>query len=537
MTIYRFWFFVETMDHCRLRRVADWLVAAAILMVCHSGVSVAEVGDAFAKFDEYANAALADWKTPGMAVAVVRNGELVFARGYGLRKVGESNRVNSKTVFPIASITKSFNATGIAMLVDVGRLKWNDPVIKHLPQFLLHDPYLTREVTIADLLSHRTRLEDPVLLAYSGSVDRSEMIRRAKFLKPVALFRTGCGYNNLMVDISGETLERITGQQWEDFIRERIFVPLDMTSTVSDVLELQDSENFATTYVQVEEELKEDRSWNLPLSEGWRRYREAVRPDGSICSTVEDMAKFLIFHLSKGEYSGKRLLRSDTVMEMQALQSVMALKQTPDTNLPYPKFLSGFGYGWQVRDYRGRRLVLHGGSTGTVIAMMPEEKLGLVVLTNFGSGVQYMVMHDVFDRLLGIPRSWTNKDWITEIVDNHHRDNEAAEAQLEAERNKEITPKFPMEHYSGTYESNLYGKIEVGVASGKLTMQYGPNCNANLVHWQGEQFRGTFVVRYPEDLFFTFGAAEKGQGTRLDVEEVRSRKLLSTFKRTVNNLE
>ena len=249
------------------------------------------------------------------------------------------------------------------------------------------------------------------------------------------------------------------------------------------------------------------------------------------------MAKFLAFHLSDGKVRGNRLLKHDTILDMQALHSVFAIKKSPNDNLPYPKFLSGFGLGWTIRDYRGRRLVMHGGSTGTVVAMMPEEKLGVVVLTNLSCGVQYMVMHDLFDRLLGIPRSWSNADWITEVIDNQQRDSQAADVQLEAERKREITPKFSMEHYLGTYESDLYGKIEIGIANGKLTMQYGPNCNANLIHWQGEQFRGTFVVRYLEDFFFTFGTSEEGRVTRLDVEEVRSRKLLPTFRRTAHSLE
>jgi hypothetical protein len=310
-----------------------------------------------------------------------------------------------------------------------------------------------------------------------------------------------------------------------------------MNSTFNDLVNVRDKGNIATAYVTVDGDLQEDRSWTLPGSEGWHRFREAIRPAGSLCSSVDDMAKFLAFHLSDGVVQGKRLLNADTILEMQALHSVLAIKKTPNAELPYPRFLSGNGLGWQIRDYRGRRIVMHGGSTGTVIAMMPDERLGVVVLTNLGCGVQYMVMHDLFDRLLEIPRTWTNDDWITEVIDKYQHSNDATNAQLDVERKKNIPPKFSLDDYSGTYESDLYGTIVIKVENGTLAMQYGPNCSAELVHWQGEKFRGTFVVRYPEDLFFTFGTSDKDRVARLDVEDVRSRRLMSTFRRIANGLE
>ena len=514
----------------RLGRVSSRLLAAAFVLVCFTTRCHAQPQDVFANFDEYANAALTDWNTPGMAIVVVKNGEILFAHGYGNRRVGENSPVDTSTIFPIASITKSFNATGLAVLVDEGLLKWNDPVTKHLPEFQLHDPSLTREITLADLLSHRTGLEDPELVAASGSIDRREMIRRAKYLRPVAPFRTGWNYNNLMISISGEILERVSGQSWADFIRRRVFEPLEMNSTVADVLKLEHAANVATTYVSVDGALKADRSWNLPLSDGWQRYREAIRPAGSICSSADDMAKFLALHLSGGQFRGRRLLKGATILEMQAVHSALAFSNSANSILPSPKFLSGWGFGWEVRDYRGRKLVMHRGSTGTVLAMMPEEKIGLVVLTNLGCGIQYMVMHDVFDRLLSYPRPWTNRDWTTEVIDKYRQEFAAVNTRLLASRNKGLATRFHLDEYAGAYESDLYGQIVIKHSNDRLSLHLGKNCNAELVHWEGEQFRATLIIRFPEDWFITFGVKE-GKIMYLELRDVQSGKPISTFTR------
>ena len=520
-----------------LERFSSSLFVAVLFALGNSGAWGAATNDVFADFDEYANAALVDWQTPGMAIAVIKGDAVVFARGYGVRKLGNTSLVDTNTVFPIASITKLFNATGLATFVDEGRLKWNDPVTKYLPEFQLRDAMLTREVSVADLLAHRTRLKDPDILSYTGSVDRIDLIRRAKFLKQDAPFRTGYGYNNLMVVVSGEILERISGESWAHFVERRIFEPLKMNSTVADVQKLQDAKNVATVYVAIDGQLKEDRSWTLPLNDGWRRVREAIRPAGAICSTVLDMTKFMMFHLSDGNVDGKQILKGDTILEMQALHSVLAVKAKQNQKLPYPQFLSGWGLGWEIRDYRGRKVVMHRGSTGAVLAMMPEEKIGVVVLTNRDCGMQYMVMHDVFDRLLGIPRSWSNQDWISEVIDKYQQETDTAMGRLEAGRHQEIAPKFPLDRYAGVYESDLYGKMVIGLTNGKLTMELGPNCIAELKHWQGERFRARFVVRYLEDWFLTFSTTEKGRITGLDVEQVQPRKLISTFRRAPNNVE
>lgn len=201
------------------------VVGSVLLLLTPLPLHADKTADPLAGIDEYVQAALADWKTPGMALAVVKDGKVVLARGYGVRRVGDQDPVNEQTLFPIASVTKVFTATCLAQLVEEGRLKWSDPVVKYLPELELYDPYLTKDLRIDDLLSHRTGLETADLLAYRGDYDRAEILRRLRFLKPVAPFRSHYGYHNLMVVTAGEVLERVTKESWPMFLKARLLRP------------------------------------------------------------------------------------------------------------------------------------------------------------------------------------------------------------------------------------------------------------------------------------------------------------------------
>lgn len=512
----------------QLRRPTLFL-AVLSLFLCLRFSDPALGADPFRDFETYAQAALKDWNTPAMAVAVVKGKQIVFAHGYGVRKLGRNDPVDADTIFPIASITKTFNATAMAMLVDEGKAAWMDRVAKHLPDFQLGNPWPSREVRIADLLSHRTGLEDPDRLCCSGTLDRDELISRARFLPQIAPFRSEYHYNNLGPVVVGEIIERVEGRSWAEIVRERIIEPLEMTSTVPDVLELRGVENVATTYVRVNGGLEEDKSWNLPLTEGWRRYRETIRPAGAICSTANDLAHFVIFHLNHGEYRGRALLKRDTVREMQALHSSAPLSESPTPDLTYAKIAYGAGFGWQIRDYRGRKLVMHDGSTGTVIGLVPEEDLGVIVLTNLGCGIQFMVMHDIIDHMLGIPRTWQNSDFVTHVVDDHQKMVDARNDRLQGERGGQ-RPLFPLAEYAGTYESEIYGRLIVEETGDSLSMRLGPNCASTLLHWSGEQFRATFVLRFAEDWLLSF--VPKGEHVaRVTIRNVMPDEELATFVR------
>ncbi len=314
---------------------SNFVMAAllAFLLVADSA-SAKQPNDPFASFDEYAKTAIADFRTPGLAVAIIKDGQVVLARGYGVRRLGEDGPVDEQTLFPIASVTKVFTATCLALLVEEEKLKWNDPVVTHLPEFELYDPFLTKDVRINDLLSHRVGLETADLVAYRGDYNRTEIIRRLRYMQPVAPFRSRFGYHNHMVTTAGEVLERISGQSWATVLRARLLKPMGMNATFADPRELEGRENVSTPHLLAEGKLIADPFWNHEAShEGFLRLHEAVAPAGAMQSNVIDMAKFVQMFLDEGSVDGQPLLKPGTVRTMLAPHSVVSIKATPRPNL------------------------------------------------------------------------------------------------------------------------------------------------------------------------------------------------------------
>lgn len=503
-----------------------------LLLLVSPVMAADQPSEPFANFDDYAESALTDWKAPGLALAVIKDGEMILARGYGLCRLGEASCADENTIFPIASVTKIVTVTALARLVDRGKLDWNDRVIEHLPEFRLYDPWLTRETRIVDLVSHRTGLERADLVAYRGDCDRAELIRRLQYLRPIAPFRSRYGYHNLMVVTAGQILENVNGRSWTQSVRELVLDPLGMHSTLSDLQRLAELKNTATSHVIIDGTLQPD-----PLrrdaagNEGFARLHKAVAPAGSLHSNVTDLAQFLKLHLAEGLFDGKRLLETDTVRRMQAPHSVLPIKTTPEPNFAYPRYFVGAGLGWQLRDYRGRKIVYHTGSSGAVVALMPEEKIGVAVLANRGNGIVYMVMHDVFDRLLGIPRTWTNRDWLADAEENPRRAAEATNKRLEAEREKETAPSLSLDAYTGTYTCDLYGPLEIRAEEGKLHLQFGPNIHAVLDHWEQDTFRGQLNFPPPGDWLVTFSLDDEQTVTSLKIKRIFWHEPMPVFNR------
>lgn len=496
------------------------LTAFAVILLAALPIRADAPVDPLAGFDDYANTALADLKTPGLAVAIIKNGKVIFARGYGVRKVGGEERVDENTIFPIASVTKVFTATCLARLVDDGKLKWNDPVAKHLPEFQLHDPNLTRDVSLTDLLAHRTGLERGDLLAYRGDYDRPELLRRLRYLQPLTPFRDRSGYHNLLVVTAGELLERVSGRSWGELVKTQVFQPLGMSRTFLGPSDLMGLTNVSTPHVLKEAKPVPDPAWSRDTpSEGFQRLHTAVAPAGAIQSTVVDMARFLQLCLNDGEFEGRRYLQAATVHEMFAAHSVLPVKPPTDPNFAYPRFLSACGLGWWLRDFRGRKIVYHGGSSGAVAAMMPEERLGVVVLANLGTGVVYMMMHDLFDRLLGLPRTWTNRDWQIEAMEKPDQDAAAKNALLEAQRAKDTRPNLSLDAYTGTYTCDLYGNLEIRRENEFLRLQFGPNMHAALRHWDHDRFRAKLSFPAGDEWFIKFVVADD-KADRLEIERI-----------------
>ncbi|MGE0103690.1 MAG: serine hydrolase [Blastocatellales bacterium] len=435
-------------------------------------------------FDDYAQQAMKAWEVPGMAVAVVKDDKVVFSKGYGVTRLGGNIAVNDQTQFAIGSSSKAFTSAAIAILVDEGKIKWDDPVTKHLPGFELYDAYASKEMTVRDLLSHRSGLERGDLLWYSGNYDRNEILRRVRFLKPSWSFRSRFGYQNIMYLAAGQLVQAVTGRSWDDFIRERFFKPLGMKTSSTSITALKSMENVATPHAKFDEKVQ-------PVA--WRNI-DNIAPAGSINSNVLEMANWVRMQLADGSLGDQRLISSGSIKEMHKSQMVMAMEIPWTLLFPKAHFLN-YGLGWFLHDHHGRKVVSHGGNIdgmSALVAMIPEEKLGVVVLTNLnGSELRSAITNRIFDSFLGVaPEDWSAS--MLKAFKTFEAQNKAAQKKQEDERVKDTRPTLALEKYAGTYENEMYGEVKVAVDGGRLVAAYGPSFVGDLEHWHYDTFRSVW---------------------------------------------
>ena len=454
-------------------------------------------------FDDYVNKALKDWEVPGMAIAIVKDDKLLLAKGYGVRKLGEPTPVDERTLFAIGSASKAFTAASIAMLVDEGKMKWDEPATKYLPGFQLFDPYVTRELTVRDMLSHRSGLERGDLLWYGTEYDRDEVLRRVRFLRPSWSLRSRFGYQNIMYLAAGQAVATASGKNWDEFVRQRIFTPLGMSSSSTSISALKNEANVASPHAKFDDRVQ-------PIS--WRKI-DNIGPAGSINSNATDMAQWVRLHLNQGTFKTERILSSGAVKEMHMPQTVMRLEGLSEKIHSETHFMT-YGLGWFLQDYRGRKIVHHGGNIdgmSALVAMIPEEKLGVVILTNMnGTSVPTAIMYRVFDAFLQAPQ----KDWSAEllkIVKSAQEQAATVEKKLEADRVKGTNPSLALAKYAGNYTNEMYGDAKVKEQNGKLVVDYSPAMAGELEHWHFDTFRASLRERHLGKAFVTFALNASGK--------------------------
>lgn len=486
-------------------------VISVLLLVLFVQVAVAQQAPPEPDFDQYVEKAMKEWEVPGLAIAIVKDDRIVFAKGYGVRELGGTAAVNEHTLFAIGSSSKAFTAATIAMLVDEGKLKWDDPVTKYLPAFQLFDSYATRELTVRDLLSHRSGLERGDMIWYASPHDRNDVLRRIRFLKPSWSLRSRFGYQNVMFLAAGQISPALTGKEWDEVVRERIFVPLGMTASSTSIRSLASSNNVASPHSKIDDQLQKI---------AWRNI-DNIGPAGSINSSAADMAQWVRLNLGDGMYEKKRILSAAAVKEMQSPQTVIRIEGQNQRLYPEAHFLN-YGLGWFLSDYRGRKLVDHGGAIDgmrAAVGLMPEEKLGVVILTNRnGSVLPHVLMYRVFDAYLNVA---AKRDWSTELLAKLKPLEEfakAAEKKLEADRVKGTSPSLALEKYAGTYQSEMYGEAKFVVKDGKLTSEFGPNFMGDLEHWHYDTFRVVWRDRMEGKGFVNFRLNTKAQPETVTIE-------------------
>ncbi len=460
----------------------------------------------------YVTQAMRDWKVPGVSIAVVKDGKVVLARGFGVREVGKPAPVDERTVFAIGSLTKGFTSAAVGLLVDAKQLGWDDPVTEHLPGFALADPYVTRELTLRDVLSHRSGVkEDAEALWYGTKYTRKDIIARLRHLEQQAGLRGTVTYSNVMYLVAGEAAAARAGMSWDSLVRKRLFEPLGMSSTGTHVEELAALSNVATPHV--------DRTGE-PRPARWMD-GSAVGPAAAIHSNARDLARWLLMLLGKGTLEGKRVLSPEVVEELHTPQ--MPLRRDALTRRLFPEsHLDAHGLGWLLKDHRGRWMVWNtGGMDGMTCsaALLPEEALGVIVLTN-GPRTSFpeALVYRVVDSYLGAPVKDWNKLRLEVSLEYRKKQKEAEQAQ-EAARMTGTRPSLPLERYAGTYSRPLLGELTVSADKGRLRVGFA-GWEGEAEHWHHDTFRVKWKNEALGTALVTFHLDAQGNPTRGVVQDL-----------------
>jgi CubicO group peptidase (beta-lactamase class C family) len=444
-----------------------------------------------------------EWKAPGIAAAVVHNDRVVFMGGFGERSLTTGGPVDPHTRFALGSLTKAFLATAMGMLVDEGRLAWDDPVIKYLPEFRVRDPYVTREVTLRDLLAHRTGIEPTDFLWLRG-FDAQTSIRHLQYAGQATTFRATWAYNNMMYVVAAEIIKRVSGLRFEDFVSTRIFSPLGMTETTFASAAEPKTDNASGTHVIADGNVREVEPF----------VSQSVLGAAGIVSTAADMTKWLRFLLNQGTVGNKALVKPQTLAECFTPQVVVSASPYPVVALTHPSFYT-YGFGWFLQDYKGHVLAMHTGSlfgTDTLVALVPDLRLGLVILIN-AAPVEYRhaFMYEVVDRFLGIGDSHWNRDTL-KLYSNLQERAASRRATEVRERPSNTHPSLSLDSYVGSYSNPLAGQNEiVRLANGGLSLQTKPLGSYSLSHWSFDTFEAS-DDRVPTQRFLlTFEIGPEGR--------------------------
>ncbi len=440
------------------------------------------------EFDPLIEKAICDFQVPGLAVGVVVDGHVVYAKGFGYRDLEKKLTVTPETLFAIGSCTKAFTTFVIGNLVDEGQIAWDQPVIDVLPEFRLWDQYATANVTLRDLLTHRTGMPRHEFVWYNSKMSKPEMLKRIRFLQPSFDIRQRYQYGNLMYFIAGLAMEKVTSHTWEELIRERILNPLEMYATNFSVEETEKTSNFAYPYIEKSEALKKMPFRNLSL----------ISAAGSINSNVNDMCHWLQMLLSGGIYHSQALISPATLQELHAPQVIV-----PGAPESKESLLYAYGIGWGVTSYLGHYFVSHDGvSDGftSVVGLLPAENIGIAVFANKNmTALPRYVSLQMIDRLLDLPFH----DWFQEGVDGIRKNKQTLKERLiedDLSRKKGTKPSHPLEEYVGVYEHPGYGRLEVELKDGKLQAIYN-DLVFILDHWHYDVFR---VVEEKQDMIVSF---------------------------------
>lgn len=473
-----------------------------------------------ADFDQYAAKAMADWKIPGMAIGIVQDGKLIFAKGFGVKTLGGKDPVTKNTIFQIGSTSKAFTATLAAILVDEGKFKWDDKVIKHAPDFMMYDPWVTREFQIVDLMSQHSGM--PAYAAdglYFLGFDRQYIQRSIRHIKPVTSFRANFAYQNNLWLVAAGIIEKHTGKTWETALRQRIFKPLEMKESSVDKQSFLKAKDVSSLHAQ-----DGDKVIALPKKWEFLDWSYVAGPAGSINSNIVDMGKWLTFQMNNGKVNNKQLVSEANMQVVHSPKTIVGLGSEVHKNIFYC-------LGWLYQEHSPYPMIWHNGGTlmKTMVAFVPEQKIGIVILSNYVTQLPELLAFRFFDQYAGKPSSDLSAEGLADLE----------RMQKEVKAAKPVAPKnplaaMPLEKYSGDYLNDIYGKLKVTIVNGKITIVMGPKkVKMTLKHWDKDIFAVNWPI-YGSDLesgFAIFQVDLQGKILGVTLDSLNQDDDLGVFKR------
>jgi len=452
-------------------------VIVVFTLLC-STASYAQLRNDYKELDEYIEKAVADFEVPGLAVGIIKNGEIVLAKGYGYANAETTTLVDENTVFGIASCSKAFTAACIAVLVDEGKLNWNDKVSDILPKFQLFDTYITRELTVRDLLCHRAGYEtfDGDLLWYGTDYSREEVINRFRYRENPYSFRSQFGYSNLMFITAGEVIKEVSGISWDEFVSEKIFDPLGMNNSTTSNSGFDETMNIAWPHLegQLMDFINYDNSG----------------PAASINSSITDLLSWVQLMLNRGAIDDTAIFTKNQYYKMVSSQTILNAGRAEKNG---GRHFSSYGLGWFLYDYEGMKIINHGGGVPgfhSKVLFVHEDSLGIVILANQLGGLVGAIEHKILDYHIGD----AEKDWVTIYLEyvNKGKEREANRIiELDSSRISGTNPSLELASYAGFYEDKMYGKASVELIEDKLTIKLLPAeelLSSTMDHWHYDTF-------------------------------------------------
>jgi CubicO group peptidase (beta-lactamase class C family) len=457
------------------------------------------------RFDAYIQNAMQLWKTPGLSVVVVKDNAVVFKKAYGVKDISTHEPFNTSTLSICASTTKAMTAVCMGMLVDAGKIKWTDKVSDVYPEFKLYDDYASSEITIKDLFTHNTGLGNADMLwVFDYSIDT--IIHQMRYIQPAYSFRSSFGYQNLMYMVAGEVIHKVSGKPWDQFIKDSLFIPLEMDHTYPNYTQSLAENNHITTHYMYEDSVIE----TIPFIDS-----KTVDAAGGVWSCADDINKWMMCMLDSTKLNGKRLLKPETYAELFKPQAIVTTDEFyPTQQLTKPHWTT-YGLGWFQEDYKGKMIEFHTGSLDgavAIIGLIPDENFGVYIFANMDhTEIRHALMYKAMDLFV---LNDDSNDWSKDLYKLYTglaAKNKKEEKETEAKRVLNTKLSLELKNYTGNYSNEIYGDAEVVLQGDSLVLKLPNNINVDLSHWNYDTFQGKFEHKWYGKNMVQFSLNEEGK--------------------------